>query len=326
MLEIVFTNDDLMRTRVIENVDPLWETALSLHQLQSRTADAIFGDWRRTVRRKIPRLASMLATLVPPTGDFADFLTPAAARDGLEAGLETVKSTPAGQIRADLAALARRRPLPSWTRRLADTDGETIRLLADVLRDYHLAAVAPLTDDIQARLDAERAVLGRLLLDGGTEHLLGHLRPWGRWEAPVLAVDYPRDQTIHLGGRGLTLIPSYFCWTEPITLINPDLEPVLVYPVLRNPGRTPGPIGRTESRYLAELLGGTRSLILGLTADGPTTTELGRRAGVSAATASRHATALRNAGLTTCRRNRSAVTHHLTALGAALLNGTAPTR
>ncbi|MFI7103215.1 ArsR/SmtB family transcription factor [Streptomyces sp. NPDC050161] len=100
--------------------------------------------------------------------------------------------------------------------------------------------------------------------------------------------------------------------------------PVLVYPVLRNPGSTrrPGPIERAESRYLTELLGGTRSQILRLAADGPTTTELGCRAGVSVATASRHAAALRNAGLTTCRRHRSTVTHHLTSLGAALLNGT----
>lgn len=57
-------------------------------------------------------------------------------------------------------------------------------------------------------------------------------------------------------------------------------------------------------------------------ADGArTTTELARRIGVSNATASAHASALRAAGLLTTTRTGRAVHHRRTALGELPLNG-----
>lgn len=53
-------------------------------------------------------------------------------------------------------------------------------------------------------------------------------------------------------------------------------------------------------------------------AAGATTGEIARAAGVSASSASRHATALRDAGLITSHRNAS-VLHTLTPVGAAVL-------
>jgi predicted transcriptional regulator len=52
-----------------------------------------------------------------------------------------------------------------------------------------------------------------------------------------------------------------------------------------------------------------------------TTTELAGRLRTSLATASHHATVLRQAGLITNRRNGNAVLHLITPLGRALLNG-----
>jgi DNA-binding transcriptional ArsR family regulator len=59
--------------------------------------------------------------------------------------------------------------------------------------------------------------------------------------------------------------------------------------------------------------------VLASVADGCTTTELARRAGVSLAAASQHAAVLRGAGLIASRRQGSAVVHVLTPLGAELL-------
>jgi DNA-binding transcriptional ArsR family regulator len=57
---------------------------------------------------------------------------------------------------------------------------------------------------------------------------------------------------------------------------------------------------------------------------GCTTSELARRVGVSLASASQHASVLREAGLVHTLRQGGAVLHTLTPLGAALLRGGAP--
>ncbi len=72
---------------------------------------------------------------------------------------------------------------------------------------------------------------------------------------------------------------------------------------------------------LRALLGPTRARTLAATAAGCTTTEIARWANVSTASASYHASILRNAGLIRTQRRGAAVRHTITALGAALLVG-----
>jgi DNA-binding transcriptional ArsR family regulator len=55
-----------------------------------------------------------------------------------------------------------------------------------------------------------------------------------------------------------------------------------------------------------------------------TTSELGRRLGISPAAASQHTAILREAGLITSLRNVNMVVHSLTSLGAALIRGEDP--
>jgi hypothetical protein len=135
----------------------------------------------------------------------------------------------------------------------------------------------------------------------------------------VLEVDYPVEHDIHLGGRGLLLVPSVFCWRVPVTLIDPGLPPVLVYPVTRGPDWWQPAAGGRGAKTLANLLGPTRAACLRVIENGCTTTELARRTGVSPPTASQHAGALREAGLTASTRRANTMLHTLTPLGAALL-------
>ncbi|MER5430289.1 winged helix-turn-helix domain-containing protein [Streptomyces sp. NPDC002588] len=73
---------------------------------------------------------------------------------------------------------------------------------------------------------------------------------------------------------------------------------------------------------LAAILGRTRATVLCAIADhaGCTTTEPAHHAGISPASASEHATTLRNPGLTTASRHRNTVLHTLTTAGITLLN------
>ncbi|MEU9124168.1 winged helix-turn-helix domain-containing protein [Streptomyces sp. NPDC048506] len=267
--------------------------------------------------------ARLLAPLVPTRGYFPDFLTPAEGLLGMADALGALRETPATRLHEELSRLSTAtRPLPSWMRAMAEGDTRALGRLADVLQRYYEVAVAPYWSRVQGRIEADRAARGRALLDGGADRLLASLPPMMRWRPPVLEADYPVERDLHLGGRGLLLLPSYFCRRTPVTFHNPDLTPVLVYPVEHPAPRLTSHV--PAARSLGRLVGQTRSAILQTIGVGCTTSELARRADVSLASASQHATVLRDAGLLNTLRQGNAVLHTLTPLGAALLRGARP--
>lgn len=239
--------------------------------------------------------------------------------EGLEAGLEALLATPSQRVAEEVGMLDRLIGAPGWAGRLAEHDVR--QEFVGVLRAYYGAVVVPQQERIQARIEAERAVRGRGLLHGGVEGMLAGLGPMLRWCPPVLEVAYPRqtqDRDLYLNGRGLTLVPSYFNWGEPVAFADPGLPPVLWYSLLHEPAARPLRAEDPE-RSLANLLGRARAVALRVAAGGATTGEIARAAGVSASAASRHATVLRDAGLITTTRNGPAVLHTLTPTGASVL-------
>ncbi|HEX6873004.1 MAG TPA: transcriptional regulator [Micromonosporaceae bacterium] len=324
MLRIFFTSDDIARTRLASAPDPLWETALSLHMLLDRRGEDGHGAWRRAVALSLrssallPDLRLLLA-LNPPTGYFPDFLTPHAGADGLEAGLDAIMSTPAVMLRRDLARLAEDHQLPSEVADLGRGPAAEMIHLASAIRAYHDVGVAPYWPHIESVVEADRARRVRAVARLGAEGLLDSLRPTMRWKSGVLEVDYPLNREIHLDGRGLLLIPSYFCWRYPVTLVDLELPPVLVYPADRSSTVVDRPGASLQA--LGALLGNTRAAALAAIGDGCSTTDLARRVGVSAAAASQHATVLRNAGLVSSHREGNVVLHTVTPLGVAMLSG-----
>ena len=325
MLRFHFTAEDLTRVRVAMAPDPLWEIAVSLHRLQTRDGRWAYADWYRTARVRLREagldhvVQAFLLPVFPRARYFPDFLTPAEGAHGLEAGLNAVLATPRGQVAEQTARLAGSVGAPSWVPRLAD--GEMRGQLVQALRAYYQTAIAPYGERVGECIQAERVRHARSLLDNGTEGLLSSLAPAIRWRHPVLEVaPYPEERDVHLQGRGVLLIPSYFCWNTPIALADPGLPSVIVYPLQREPA--PASVG--VGQPLNALLGRTRASILQATATGATTTEAARRAGVSAGTATHHTTALRNTGLISSDRRANTVLHTLTPLGAALLTGAQP--
>jgi DNA-binding transcriptional ArsR family regulator len=333
MLRIHFSPDDVLRTRVAPGADPLWELTLSVHALQSRSQDPLTSGWHRGVLRELRRQPGtdplrLLFAVNPGRGYFPDFLTPHDSVQGVEAGLEAIRSTPVPLLHRDLTRLSAEHPVPSWAAELARGEPEMLRHLTDSMEQYRSLAVSPYWSHVQAAVEADRMRRARVLLDGGVEGLLASLRPLARWHAGVLEIHgYPDSRELHLDGRGLLLVPSFFCAGTPVALLDPALPPVLVYPVDRLGGlvRAPGAGDASGAgggrEALAALLGRTRAAVLEATEDGCTTGEVARRLRISPAAASQHATVLRNAGLLVSQRDRNTVLHTLTPLGRAVLDG-----
>ncbi|MDO3701107.1 winged helix-turn-helix domain-containing protein [Micromonospora sp. C28SCA-DRY-2] len=327
MLKIYFSGEDILRTRVAPGADPVWELVLSLHLLQGRSRDPLMANWRRSVAQGLRQESAserlrLLLALNPPRGYFPDFLTPYQSVDGFEAGLDAVRGTPIPLLQRDLTLLAAGTTLPETASALARGEPEALRQLTAAMEQYRSLAINPYWARIQAAVEADRTRRARALLDGGVEGLLGSLRPAMRWESGMLEVrDYPDSRELHLDGRGLLLVPSFFCARTPVALLDPALPPVLVYPVDRLGGLEPGGAGSAAGREaLAALLGRTRAAVLEASDDGCTTGEMARRLRISPAAASQHATVLRNAGLLVSQRDRNTVLHTLTPLGRAMLD------
>ena len=134
----------------------------------------------------------------------------------------------------------------------------------------------------------------------------------------------PSQIDVHLGGRGIALVPSVFVDAMPHLHqhpIDPTAPPWLVLPPAeaRFAQASLWAVRRPREAALAALVGRNRAAVLSAVAGGCTTTELAGRVGISLAAASQHASVLRNAGLITTHRQGSAVRHVLTPLGTELL-------
>ncbi|MFD6431427.1 helix-turn-helix domain-containing protein [Streptomyces venezuelae] len=331
MLRIHFTGEDLARTVLAEGPDPLWELSISLHRLQRRDTSVVFGPWRDQVLPRIPAAVRLLSPLAPPEGYCLDFLTPAASGRSLTDQVELLRATPRTVIRKELDEFHRQhsgRRLPSWAAGLPDGETGMLDRLADAATTFFDACLTPYWQRIGNAVAQDRMRRTTLLARGGWEAVLATLHPSARWSHPVLELDYPVDQDLHLRGRGLILQPSFFCRYRPTSLFDPHLPPVLLYPIEHEAGWA-GPIrslDRSASlRTSAQLLGVVRARLLQAAADGTSTTgELARRAHTSAPNCSRHLAALRQAALIHSRRHRNTTLHTITPLGIALLNGRQP--
>lgn len=262
----------------------------------------------------------MLSALAPSQANyFPDFLTPAASADGLTAGLVSLLQTPKKQLFQELAFAEKHYVLPSWARLLAHGDRETLGGLADSVRHVHDTVIAPDWSEVGATVTADWAIRARARSVEGVTGMLKSLRPLFRWNPPVLEAPYPMPHDVFLNGRGLRLVPSFFCWQKPVALVDPDLVPVVVYPIQHQPSWAPHAVRARHGVALGAVLGRTRARVLAALQGGTTTTELAKKLHISGASASEHVGVLRDANLARSSRSGSIVIHTLTPLGEALL-------
>jgi DNA-binding transcriptional ArsR family regulator len=208
------------------------------------------------------------------------------------------------------------RPLTTWTRRLADQERDA---WGELLTGMQAAYSSILTEPwrrVRAGFHAEvtwrTSGWGRLGLGAG----LAALMPGSRLDGLVWHMAPEKKLDYYLEGRGLTLYPSAVWSGSPLIGTHSDATKLLVYPALTPLPLLPDP---QDADPLGTLLGRTRAQVLEALAEQRTTGKLAADLGISAASASQHATALREAGLVATRREGKAAWHECTALGVELL-------
>jgi DNA-binding transcriptional ArsR family regulator len=326
MLRLVFNCDDLQRVRIAAAPDLMWETVLSLHRVRDRRPSARHAEWTHRVRHRLARTEaagewlSTMFDLVPRHGGFPDFLTPGEQITAADEGCEALAGTARHSLRADLEAVftrAARRRIPAWIRALAEGDRDQLLRVVGATRHAYSTLVAPSGHEIRAVVSADRATRLHRLSTDGVGGLLSSLPGVIDWNGRTLKLAYPTTRTVWLAGRGLTLTPTLFCRGAPVTLIDPERTPVLVYPAA-----SPEQNGVPDSAArLVALLGRTRADCLRALRAMHNTSQLAERLGTSVGTASKQATVLREAGLVSSLRDGGTVWHKLTPLGADLLTG-----
>ncbi|WP_188298030.1 ArsR/SmtB family transcription factor [Streptomyces sp. CBMA156] len=332
-LRIHFTVEDLARTRVSDRPAPCIELSTAARQLQERTHPVRLGAWRRRTLSALHPASRMVFALMPPRGRITDFLSGANAPTPAEL-IDRIRSTPRDRLWASLENTARHQPLPAWAHKLPD-DPLLLRQLCDSLEHLAGHALLPHWPEVQAMAAADAAVRSRQLLTGGLEAVLAHINPRRvRWRAPVLeiAMISGLDADAHLDGRGMLLQPSAFTLEAPIVDLDAVPQPVLSYPVARLQEGAATPLfaalpsgtGRAlpSADPVGSVLGHTRAAVLSTIARHPgcSTGQLAALVGIATASASEHATTLRNAGLIDTHRDRRTTAHVATPTGLAVLN------
>ncbi|MFI9113203.1 ArsR/SmtB family transcription factor [Streptomyces venezuelae] len=321
-----FSAADLAQTRFA--VSPLWEVVTSYRVLTGRPDSAPHQRWVAQVRPRIVRAGldrGWLAALVPPHGYLADFLnpTPSGPFPTLDAELDALRRTPAGQVRDDLQQLQklpREGAAGELLRMLHEDTPAALLKVADEIETYWELALAPYWARIQHVLEADVFHRARQVAEHGSARVLSDLHETVRWDDGTLLLvrrhcSLSRDEA----GSGLLLVPSVFAWPRVLTRsVAPD-PPQLAYPA-RGFGTVwePRTAGATEA--VAAVLGRSRTLLLTELDTPASTTQLAAHCGLSPAGVSQHLIALRNAGLVTAHRSGRSVLYARTAVADQLLN------
>ncbi|WP_344239613.1 helix-turn-helix domain-containing protein [Kribbella hippodromi] len=314
---------DLCRVRVADGPHPLWELVLGLNSLQQEKLPPRLWRWRDETRRRMrqyaPGVLRAACALVPPAGNFPDFITPTLDEPGIEAHFESVLALPPATLRADLTRTYRRlEHPPRWVRGVYG-HGRPTSIVNILQKSHPLVLDEQVWAEVQREVGLARSRLAEQLLAGGLDALFGSLHCSVRWRWPTLEVAYPYDLDLRLDGRGLLIVPAYFNYGHPITLIDADRTPTLVCPAVSSDGGLLVESDRGRRESIGKLIGRTRAELLASIGCAASTSQLAQRLHVSPAAVSQHTRALREAGLISTVRTGQGVRHTITALGRALL-------
>jgi DNA-binding transcriptional ArsR family regulator len=234
--------------------------------------------------------------------------------------LDRLRATPPEVIEAELTKHYPDGNLPESMRPFRDDRRAALDRLADGVRAYWDAAIAPHWPAMRAALDEEVLLRARALAAEGPDALLSRLHDRIRWERPVLTLIKPLEQAFEAVNQRLLLVPLIF--SRGALLCSGD-QPDLIMVTYQSRGSvvladSPAAAPVVDDR-LAILVGRGRAAVLrGLTVPA-TTTALSTVLGLAPSTVSEHLAGLLSAGVVHRRRAGRRVLYELEPAGLALV-------
>jgi DNA-binding transcriptional ArsR family regulator len=312
--------EDLLAVRFAWS--PLWETMHAVRSFYDPRARPYHQGWHHLVADRAARIdLEPLIALQPLRGFVPDFLTPPPRTSAprVRDQLAEVRATPASQVERELR-LCRQSSLDERYAQLVDAyldDPAAARdFLAGRLHDIWRELVAPFWIRIRDLLDRDIQERSRQLARYGFRRVLDELHPRIRWTAKGLSVGDGSRAVVSVGERGLVLMPSAYVWPAVAAVVDEPWQPTIAYPA-----RGVGELWNAPTappQALGRLIGRTRALVL-VSLERPASTQVvAAQLGLSAAGASGHLLALRDAGLLTATRHGHEVRYRRTALGTSL--------
>ncbi|WP_254393025.1 winged helix-turn-helix domain-containing protein [Streptomyces buecherae] len=317
VIRVHLTAADLARVRFAPRPAPLQELNTALLTL-CQPGDALrYGPWRQRLLHRLPDAVRPLRDLVPAARapSFLDVFA-----DDLREGLAAPRATPGAVVRAELARVYATHPAPPppWVRDLCRGDADAWRVLRQAQHAAFEAVLRPSWSLVQDLHRAEFTRYAVTAAEAGVGAALCAAVPDSALRADVWELAAHRDADVRPAGRGLTLLPTFHWSGAPLVADLPGQPVYVTYPA--GPGVPPSPATAGDrAGALSAVLGRARYEALLVLAEAHTTGQLARRLGLSDATASEHAAALRGAGLITTVRAGRAVRHRRTALGDLLV-------
>lgn len=302
-VQLHLSAEDIGRVSIAPQADAMTELLISAQFLvRGRVPEPLGSQMRSGLTARSAPLLRLAATpgFEPENLTSGGYL-------GFSDGLDELLSRPSRDL---LAALDPVRTQP-WVRHTSDPR----RVLAAMISSYHHEVFERINEHAAARVAADRAVRADSMATGGVERVLSTLHPMITWSTPMLSWYWQCASgdpvQIYLNGRGLRLVPSYYWFSQRPGWIDRQGAPIeLIYAASSGISASP--------QDVAAALGRTRAAVLGAVRSGATTTQVAQRIGISLASASQHATVLRNAGFVTKTRRGRSVVHTLTPLGQSL--------
>ncbi|MFI1394888.1 DUF5937 family protein [Streptomyces sp. NPDC020681] len=316
-----FREADLLRIRFA--VSPLWETQEAVRTLKRPDRHSYHQPWLRRIRREAAGLdLSTLWLLMPHRGHTPDFLgpPPIGPAASFEEEIAAVRAADPEAARHDMAWALSCTPGAAESeqgRALIKDPARAVQELADCLERAWHALVEPEWPRLRALLEADVAFHSRRLAETGLEGLFADLHPRLSWADGTLTLATTSDHVRDLGGQGLMLMPSVYCWPDIVTGFEPPWQPTVVYPA-RGIGALWAEPSDSAPEVLARLLGPGRAAVLVALDEPAGTTALAHRLGLAPSSVSAHLSVLRDAGLLTSRRYGHQVLYERTPLGIAL--------
>jgi DNA-binding transcriptional ArsR family regulator len=303
--------------RVRFAVSPVYETVMAVAALARPGVHAVHLPWATWAR---PRLAgvtglpTLFALVEHPVFKPSFLMPPPDSRlPDMETELRRVRATPADRVRTNLRHLSGKH-----LRELAAHPREGVAAVADTLRQVFGRIVQPHWPRMARLLEADIARRAAILAEGGMQSLFTGLHDEVVWSGSELVV-HPRrtpDTVVGLGGHGLVMCPSVFCWPNVSAAMRPVAQGTLRYPA--RGVATLWEAGEPAPDGLGALIGRSRATILSRLATPATTGELSTELGLTAGAISQHLSILKSAGLVVSQRDGRSVLHLRTDRAAAL--------